>query len=187
MTSKQRIEAFIKLGDELKKQDDFFLEIIQQAVSQNPWFTQENTLNAVIAHANNLNEKDLTNWLTPYGDAFEKSSSKTIGLVLAGNIPMVGFHDVLSCLVAGFNVQIKLSSDDKILIPFVLKKLVALEPAFASRFQLVERLIQFDGIIATGSNNSSRYFDYYFKNVPHIIRKNRNGVAVLSGRKAQRN
>jgi len=155
--------------------------MIETAQFANPWFTPENVRQAVTANLQLLKTENLNDWLQPYQQDFEKDNPKTVGLILAGNIPMVGFHDILSCLIAGFNVQIKTSSDDKLLIPYFLKKLIEIEPAFEDKITLVDRLAKFDLIIATGSNNSSRYFEYYFKNVPHIIRKNRNSVAVISG------
>jgi len=102
--------------------------------------------------------------------------------VLAGNIPLVGFHDVLCVLISGNFALIKASSQDARLITQVLKRLTAIESAFEQRFAFTERLKDFDAVIATGSNNTSRYFEYYFGKVPHIIRKNRNSVAVLTGR-----
>lgn len=102
-------------------------------------------------------------------------------MILAGNIPLVGIHDVLSVLISGNHALIKASSQDNRLIKAVLNRLVAIEPAIAKQFTFVERLEGFDAVIATGSNNSSRYFEYYFGKVPHIIRKNRNSVAVLTG------
>jgi hypothetical protein len=102
-------------------------------------------------------------------------------LILAGNIPLVGFHDVLSVLASGHHALIKSSTQDARLIKKVLERLIAIEPAFEGSFTFVERLENFDAVIATGSNNTSRYFEYYFGKVPHIIRKNRNSVAVLTG------
>src|SRR5690606_104158 len=99
----------------------------------------------------------LTPWIAsyPFGE-----SDKVVGLILAGNIPLVGFHDILCVLLAGFHAQIKLSSDDAGLTKFVLDELITIEPAFEKKIQLVERLQQYDLIIATGRDNSSRYFDY---------------------------
>ncbi|MCF8319264.1 MAG: acyl-CoA reductase, partial [Sphingobacteriaceae bacterium] len=97
------------------------------------------------------------------------------------NIPMVSFHDIVCVLAAGHRALIKLSSQDKVLIPYVLDQLIAIEPAFADRINYVERLADFDAVIATGSNNSSRYFEYYFGKVPHIIRKNRTSIAIING------
>lgn len=181
MTSKQRIQAFSALGNYLKEEEESLQNSIAQAVIHNPWFNNENTTAAIQALIKNLEEEQLDNWLSSYSLRSNFSGNKTVGLVLAGNIPMVGFHDILCALILGFKVQIKLSSEDKVLIPFVLGKLQDIEPHFKQQISFVERLKGFDLIIATGSNNTSRYFEYYFKDVPHIIRKNRNGIAVLSG------
>lgn len=181
MTSIQRIQAFVNLRSHLLSEAKPLESLIQSAQFQNPWFTTENTERAIQANLELLKFDDLNDWIAPYAENFEGESSKTVGLILAGNIPMVGFHDVLSCLIAGFNVQIKTSSDDKQLIPFILKELIRIEPRFASKINIVDRLSNFDLVIATGSNNSSRYFDYYFKSIPHIIRKNRNSIALISG------
>ena len=126
--------------------------------------------NYLILDTKNLDTKNLN---TQY--------SKQIGLILAGNIPLVGFHDVLCVLVSGHRALIKASSNDARLIKYILGLLVAIEPWFEGHYTFVERLEGFDAVIATGSNNSSRYFEYYFGKVPHIIRKNRNSVALLTG------
>lgn len=181
MTSKQRIQAFFALGQHLKNDETALHELITQAKVQNPWFTAENIHSAIESIAQNLDDTLLKTWLSSYSTDFDGYRNKVVGLVLAGNIPMVGFHDILCTLITGFNMQIKLSSDDKVLIPYVLEKLQEIEPSFKSQIQFVERLNKFDIVIATGSNNTSRYFEYYFKDVPHIIRKNRNGVAILTG------
>lgn len=181
MTSNQRIQAFSSLGSVLVTEPQALTDIIENAQYHNPWFTRENVRQAVAANIQLLKTENLEQWIQPYSQDFDSDNPKTVGLILAGNIPMVGFHDILSCLMAGFNVQVKTSSDDKELIPYMLQKLIEIEPAFKDKITLVDRLAKFDLIIATGSNNSSRYFEYYFKYVPHIIRKNRNSVAVISG------
>lgn len=192
MTSNQRIEAFVNLGSQLSNEVQAssdgiqkLNEIIQSSQFQNPWFTPGNVEQALQANLSLLNTADLSAWIEPYSKYFQKDNDKTVGLILAGNIPMVGFHDVLSCLIAGFNVQIKPSADDKLLIPYLLKRLIEIEPAFDAKINLVERLSNFDLVIATGSNNSSRYFEYYFKKTPHIIRKNRNSVALITGNESK--
>lgn len=182
MTSKQRIEAFSTLGKYIKSNDEQLKNLIAKAKIQNPWFTNENIISAFQAITKNLDINNLENWISSYSTNLDGFRNKTVGLILAGNIPLVGFHDILCSLITGFNVQIKLSSDDKVLIPHVLEKLQEIEPSFKQQINFVERLKDFDSIIATGSNNTSRYFEYYFKNVPHIIRKNRNGIAILSGK-----
>ena len=184
MTLNQRIQSFVKLGNLLTEGSPALTEIIQTAHRHNAWFTPQNIEQALKANIQLLSEERLIQWIEGYSHDFEPDNPSIVGLVLAGNIPMVGFHDVLSSLIAGFSVQIKTSSDDKQLIPYLLNELIKIEPAFKPKIQLTDRLSNFDLIIATGSNNTSRYFEYYFQKVPHIIRKNRNSVAVLSGQES---
>jgi hypothetical protein len=175
--------AFIQLGKFLKNPDEQLKQLIASAKQYNAWFTPESTAQAVEAIAKMLNESDLEKWMGEYHDKSDKQ--KAIGLILAGNIPLVGFHDILCVLASGNKALIKLSSQDKLLTPYILNKLVEIEPAFAEQFEFIERLKDFDAVIATGSNNTSRYFDYYFSKVPNIIRKNRNSIAVLNGKESK--
>ncbi len=173
------------LGSFLLSQDEKLGEIIGSSPMQNPWFTPQNTRMAVRAIGKMLNQHDLESWIAREGLADHMAGPpKSIGLVLAGNIPLVGFHDILCVLVSGNKAMVKLSSQDQKLIPFLLEKLVELLPALKARFEFTDRLAGFDAVIATGSGNTSRYFDYYFKNVPHIIRKNRNSIAILTGKES---
>ena len=178
MTQKQRIDAFVALGKLLASDHEKINRILQQASFKNPWYTVENTRKQFQALSSNLTAEKLMEWVAPYRTT---ETDQVVGLILAGNIPLVGFHDILSVLIAGFSAQIKLSSDDAGLTTFVLHELIEIEPAFAEKIQIVDRLQQYDLIIATGSNNSSRYFDYYFGKKPNIIRKNRNSIAILTG------
>ena len=157
-----------------------FKDLIQLSQSHNGWYTPENVYFAIQSWASALTEKNLDQWLSSY--VFEPNEPKNIGLILAGNIPLVGFHDFLSVLISGNKVLIKTSSNDQFLLPFLTKYLVAIEPELADNITFVEgKLENFDAVIATGSNNTARYFEYYFKDKPSIIRKNRNSVAVLNG------
>ncbi len=187
---KQHIEAFAKLGDYLRQIDTEqsnyapLVKVIQQSKQTNGWFTEENCLNALKSWGKALNENALYEWTSAY--LFSKKTPLNIGLVLAGNIPLVGFHDVLSVLLCGHNATIKLSSTDPYLIPFLYQQLIEIDTIFEGRLTFTEkRLENFDAVIATGSNNAARYFDYYFSKVPNIIRKNRNGIAVLDGNENQ--
>lgn len=180
MTKQQRILAFIKLGERLNKQNTELESIVEQAGLRNPWFTMENVKRSVQALGNLLTQDQLETWLNPY--PFEQDTEKAVGLIFAGNLPLVGFHDLLAVLISGFKAQVKLSSDDQVLNLYLIDQLIQIEPAFADRIAVVARIEGFDAIIATGSDNSARYFDYYFANYPHIIRKNRNGVALLNGK-----
>jgi hypothetical protein len=170
-------------NEDVKNNDTFFdafEDLIALSQSHNGWFTPEQVYFSIQSWAQALTDENLTQWLSAYD--FKESEPKKIGLVLAGNIPLVGFHDFLTVLITGNNVMVKTSSNDQHLIKFLANYLVALDERFASKITFVEgKLEDFHAVIATGSNNTSRYFDYYFKDVPNIIRKNRNSVAVLTG------
>lgn len=180
LTDKNYITAiFARLGSRLSAPNETLLAIIAAEANYNAWFTLESVQRAVAATAKMLNEAELSAWLEKYN--LHKHTPKRVGLILAGNIPMVGFHDILCVLVTGNIALIKLSSQDSRLIKYVLNLLAEIEPAFKDQIIYTERLENFDAVIATGSNNTSRYFDYYFGKVPNIIRKNRNSVALISG------
>lgn len=164
--------------------NDLFFDKMERLMDQlhesNSWFKRPQLEFAFKSWSNALTQENLDKWLAPYDLSNEKL--KTIGLILAGNIPMVGFHDVLSVLISGNKALIKLSSNDELLIPLVLDYLGTIEPELKNRYKITkEKLENFDAVIATGSNNTARYFDYYFGKYPNIIRKNRNSVAVLNG------
>jgi len=182
MTLIERLEVLGKLGTHLKEEDDYLEAVMQRTAYENPWFTVENQKRAVAAIAEEmLNLEKLKAWTMPYFIPDAPPERKVVGLVLAGNIPLVGFHDVLCVFVSGHVAQVKLSDKDLYLLPYLLKLLQKYDSRTTDYFQIVEKLQDFDATIATGSNNSARYFEAYFRNVPHIIRKNRNGVAVLTG------
>ena len=161
-----------------------FENLIPLSQSHNGWYTPENVYFSIQSWANALTEENLDQWLSAYN--LGTNQPKNIGLILAGNIPLVGFHDFLSVLISGNKVLIKTSSNDQHLLPFLAKYLIAVEPELANKITFVEgKLENFDAIIATGSNNTARYFEYYFKDTPSIIRKNRNSVAVLNGEESK--
>ena len=161
-----------------------FINLIQLSQSHNGWYTPENVYFSIHSWAEALTEKNLNQWISAY--QLKIKEPKNIGLILAGNIPLVGFHDFLSVLISGHNVLIKTSSNDQYLLPFLAKYLIAIQPEFSEKITFVEgKLEKFDAVIATGSNNTARYFDYYFKDKPTIIRKNRNSVAVLNGKETK--
>jgi hypothetical protein len=181
MNLKERLNALIKLGAGLKQEDEYREAVIHRTTFANPWFTKENQRLALTAIADKMLAEDkLEKWLARY-EIREPAAVRTVGLVLAGNIPLVGFHDVLCVFVAGHRSVIKLSDKDPYLLPFLLKKLSEIDERTSAYFQLEEQLKGFDAVIATGSNNSARYFEAYFGKYPHIIRRNRNAIAVLSG------
>ena len=161
-----------------------FEQLIQLSQSHNGWYTSEQVYFSIQSWAKALTQENLDQWTSSYD--FTTTEPKTIALILAGNIPLVGFHDFISVLVSGHNVLVKTSSDDQHLLPFLAKYLITIEPQLANKITFVEgKLENFDAVIATGSNNTARYFEYYFKDKPSIIRKNRNSVAVLNGQETK--
>ncbi len=198
MNIKQRTEAFIKLGtflyqfnnDKTNKSNsplnnkfyNDFNKLISTIEIKNKWFTKEHVRYSISAIANLLTEKNITKWINNYPSINNNSTNKTIGVVMAGNIPLVGFHDMLCVLISGHNFLGKMSSKDDQLIKKIADILIEINPEFKNLISFTEHnLSNFDAIIATGSNNTSRYFEYYFNNYPHIIRKNRNSIAILTG------
>jgi hypothetical protein len=197
MELQERIEAFSHLGNFIRQfsktpfekdpsveLNDLFFEgfkhQIQLAEEHNGWFTTANIKFAFNTWSNVLTKSNLNLWTDKYN--FKLELAKDIGIIMAGNIPLVGFHDFLSVLITGHKVQVKQSSNDKHLLPYLAKYLEYVEPQFKGCITFTEhKLSNFDAIIATGSNNTARYFEYYFKQKPSIIRKNRNSVAVLTG------
>jgi hypothetical protein len=178
LNSEKLIIALKKLSNFMIDPDQEFKNLILSAPNSNAWFTVAEVERALTALHNMLNPEDLEAW---FKQIKVSTAAKKVGLILAGNIPLVGFHDVLAVLATGNTALIKLSSADDKLLPALLKRLVAMEPLLAERIVYVERLKDFDAVIATGSNNTSRYFDFYFGKGPNIIRKNRNSVAVITG------
>lgn len=197
MDLQQRITAFVKLGEFLsqfsneiiQKKDniehndvffDGFKHQLKLAEEHNGWFTKENMAFSISGWADALAHENLNTWLKPY--QIKAVNKKKVAIIMAGNIPLVGFHDFLSVLISGHKVVVKQSSNDKQLLPFLAKYIEYVEPEFKNQIHFTEgKLEDFDAVIATGSDNTARYFEYYFKNKPSIIRNNRNSVAVLNG------
>ena len=198
MQLKDRINAFTGLGKFLREMcnenypssyQDEVEHILNKAEAENGWFTQENIKFALCSWSEALSEENILQWLSNYNiesSEFLEKKRKTVAIIMAGNVPLVGFHDFLSVLITGNKVLAKLSSHDKTLLPFLAEKLIAIDPRFQDHIEFTEgRLKKFDAVIATGSNNTARYFDYYFGKYPNIIRKNRNSVAVLTGNETE--
>ncbi len=183
MQLQERINAFEQLGlflaDVSNESHESFPEI-ERAYHHNGWFTFQNIKQALKSWSEALNQQSLMQWTQSY--SFPSGTPKKVAIIMAGNIPMVGFHDFVSVLISGHHVLAKLSSNDRILLPFIANKLIEIEPRFKDRIQFSEeKLTKFDAVIATGSNNTATYFEYYFGKYPNIIRKNRNSVAILDG------
>ena len=163
---------------------DGFKHQIKLANENNGWFTQENILFATEGWSKLLTESNINQWLDTYN--FNTVKNKRVAVIMAGNITLVGFHDFLCVLISGHKILVKQSSNDKHLLPFLAKYLEYIEPELKNRIEFTEeKLENFDMVIATGSDNTARYFEYYFKNKPSIIRKNRNSIAILTGKETE--
>ena len=180
MTTDERLAGLTKLGKYLHAIDEGeYEELLVKVKNENPWFTPGSVDLALEGIRRYLDGSKLRKWVSSYNVSGEKS--KTVGLVMAGNIPLAGFHDLLAVLASGHVAMAKLSSKDSVLTTFLTKKLITIEPRFEKLISLPAQLKNFDAVIATGSDNSARYFHYYFDKYPHIIRKNRSSCAILSG------
>ncbi len=178
-TIEKRIESFVKLGQYLNSFDIEHSDKVKRAIAFNPWFTADFISSAFKGISEMfLTKEALTTWIGDY-QVPVTTSQKTVGIVMAGNIPCVGFHDLLSVLIVGHRAQVKLSEKDSILMSLLITELQDIDNYFTTAIDLVDRLSGFDAVIATGSDTSSRYFEKYFSFVPHIIRKNRHGVGVI--------
>ncbi|MCD0478815.1 acyl-CoA reductase [Chryseobacterium sp. LC2016-29] len=172
------IKEFLAKNSEYYNENDVeFQQVLKKSEIENPWFTADNQKFALTQWSELLTQENINEWLQHYSPS---KTTKKVGLILAGNIPLVGLHDVISVILSNHIPLIKLSSKDKTMLPFLLKKWSEFSEE-AINFEFVERLENFDAVIATGSNNTARYLEYYFKNHLSIIRKNRTSIAVLKG------
>jgi hypothetical protein len=197
MQLQQRINAFHQLGlflEQFSKKEytknenvlfndlffDGFKHQIKLAKEHNGWYNLENITFSLKNWSEALGKLALQEFVSPYN--LDDLNKKNVAIIMAGNIPLVGFHDFLCVLLSGHSVLVKQSSSDKQLLPFLAKYLEYVAPEFKGDIKFTEeKLTDFDAVIATGSNNTARYFDYYFKDKPNIIRKNRNSIAILEG------
>ena len=192
---KERLIAFSELGTLFKENvdkkenkkfpewDTVLEKTLIESHSYNSWFTIDNLKLSLKNWSNSLQENIISDWLFKYN--IEDKSSKKIAIIMAGNIPAVGFHDLLCSLLLNFDCIVKLSSEDKLLIPFIVKFLESRNEKLKNKVTFEsEKLKDFDGVIATGNNNSHRYFDYYFSKYPNLLRKTRHSIAVLDGKES---
>lgn len=177
-----RIQWASRLGEHLISNHPDWLEAKDRAHRSNPWFIPEfiDLATQQIAHSF-LNRDLLEKWASEASIPDQGSKEARVGLVMAGNLPLVGFHDWLSVFISGHPCSLKLSTQDKVLFEYIRELLIGWDPELAQYIQLADRLNGLDAYIATGSDNTARYFEYYFGKYPHIIRKNRTSVAVLTG------
>ncbi|UTW65628.1 acyl-CoA reductase [bacterium SCSIO 12643] len=193
MELKDRIKAFSNLGQQLRLWlsersegvDNPLDSVLRRTFHANGWFDESQVLSSLNEIVEWLQEDKLQEWTADY-DFGAVKNAKRVGVIMAGNIPLVGYHDYLSVIISGHFLKAKLSSKDTVLIQFLHDELLKIAPELSEMVDLGgERFTDIDAVIATGSNNSSRYFDYYFSKIPHIIRKNRTSVAVLSGNESE--
>jgi hypothetical protein len=186
MTIEKRIDTFCALGKRLQRLPaDELSSLIDKIKSENAWFTSASIEMALDGIITMLDEAKLNTWLSNY-KLTEQHTPKTVALIMAGNIPLVGFHDLLCVLISGHHAQVKPSSKDSASFHFIVRELTAIEPDMQKKITTSDRLKDFDAVIATGSDNSSRYFDYYFGKYPNIIRRNRTSCAILRGDESEK-
>ena len=191
-----RIKAFEKLGilfsnkftENSSNESEYWSSKLDKAIDlaykYNTWFTEDSVKKALNEWSKQLNYNSLKNWTDQY--KIEDKSEKKIAIIMAGNLPLVGFHDLLCSLILNFNCIVKLSSDDKILIPFIVDYLDSIVPGIKNKVEFTTNPIKdFSGVIATGSNSSFKYFEYYFGNYPNVLRKTRHSIAVLDSNESE--
>ena len=177
----QNINNLVRLGELLSKTEQFN-DIFEKAEQQNSWFTRANVIFAFKSWSEALSKNNVQQWLSQY-QLPQTTSSKKILIIMAGNLPLVGLHDLLCVLVAGHKAIVKLSSNDCVLLPYLITQMKTFAPEWTEAVTLTDdKVTEYDAVIATGSDNTARYFEYYFGKKPHIIRKNRHSVAVLTGK-----
>ena len=187
LTIAERAQALDRLGVAIKELVDTNSQsLYNSARENNPWFTPSNVKLALIQLADKYLKYDvLIEWAKASGVTDHQVQPRSIGVIGAGNIPLVCFIDVIAVLLSGYSLQLKLSEDDKVLPRYLLNMLEEIEPRLASSYKLVEKLKGYQAVIATGSRNTNRYFSYYFKAYPHLLRSGRTSVAVLTGTESE--
>ena len=186
MEIEERVDAFVKLGEFIKNlPEEKFKSLADSIRIENPWFIESSLQMAVSGIGRYLDNNSLRDWVKNYSPV--KHTPRTILLIMAGNIPLAGFHDFLCVLIHGDIALVKLSSKDTVFLKFLAAKLIDINHEFSSMIRFEQTFKNFDAVIATGSDNSSSYFDYYFGKYPHIIRKNRTSAAILNGTENEAN
>ena len=186
MTLKERISLFSSLGELIKNSLlPKFEEKNNQAIQLNPWFTKHHIKTSFDSISQMIEEENLVNWISHI--ILSEIKSKDVLIITAGNIPIVGFHDLLCVLISGHKAILKISSKDNILMKYIIELLISIDSRIADYIVIVDDVVKnkYDALIATGSDNSSKYFNYYFKDYKSIIRKNRRSVAILNGEETE--
>lgn len=190
MTFENRLSAFVELGLFLNRQllspSKEFQAVIRHANLENAWFTEDNIRFAFEALVEDLREENLSLWTSDYSHIHAETLSKNIAIIMAGNIPMVGFRDFLATLISGHRALCKLSSKDSVLLPFLAKNIIDIAPDFGHFIAFEKQILKgFDAIIATGGNQAKTHFYTYFSKYRHLIRGHRNSCAILNGKETE--
>lgn len=187
MNLQARIKGFVTLGQQLSDpKNSQLLTAKDEAYRQNAWFLPEFIDQAIQQISQQfLQEHTLLDWTSNYPSIADEPTQLKVGIVMAGNIPLVGFHDLLSTLIAGHIAVVKRSSKDQILMDFIIESLIQINPDFKTQILVQEQLKNCDAYIATGGNNAGNYFEYYFGKFPNIIRKNKTSIAILDGHETE--
>lgn len=184
----QRIQVLADLGERIQFElnhspyNEAFENLLNKVNQRNPWFTKESVVQSLSVWANLLESNNLNHFISRYETVlFEKKNDKVVLLILAGNIPLVGLHDVICSFLSGSKSMIKVSSKDALLLSYLIEQIKTINSTASDYFEISETKAQgFTHVIATGSNNSARYFDHYFSKFPNIIRKNRSSLAIIT-------
>jgi hypothetical protein len=176
LSREEHIAHLSQLGEKMRAYAIKVPPSVIRTSVENPWLDQTHYTKALHYWAEALTSENLKSFVKPYH--FRPNGTK-VGIIMAGNIPLVGFHDLLSVILSGKIAVCKVSSDDAYVIPQLIEDLYAINPAYQLQILLVDKVKQVDAVIATGSNNSFRYFEYYFRDIPSVLRKNRKSMAVL--------
>lgn len=183
ISQKDLISAFCHLSTILEDKNQDLINVINQSYANNNWLTSDNYWKSINHWKGSLTQDKIQEFISDYPIA---PKPQTIGIIMAGNIPMVGFHDLLCVLLMGHTAQVKYSSDDPYVIEYLINCLKSYNPKLNNRIVVTERLQSIDAVIATGSNNSFRYFESYFKHLPRLLRKNRKSIAILDGSETEK-
>jgi hypothetical protein len=181
MNLSKRIELLVALGEYLKGDDHEIHSLREKAQFENKWFTPQYSSIAGKNIAENILQGDQLRKFADQYKVTDTLADKTVGLIMAGNIPYVGLHDIVCIILAGLKQRIKVSSKDTTLTQDLVNKMYSLDTSLKERLTLDDMLKGCDAYIATGSDNSARYFEFYFSKYPNIIRRNRTSVAILDG------
>ena len=187
MNLKERISLFSSLGNLIAEKDNpNIITSFHRIKTSNPWFSEENILLSLSSVSKMLTEEALIDWTSKY-DFKPTLNEKKVFIIMAGNLPLVGFHDFLSVLISGNVAVVKLSTKDNILPRILIDLMISIDSRISKFINVVDNIIDLnvDAVIATGSDNSSKYFDYYFKGFKSIIRKNRRSIAILDGSESE--